>query len=54
VSVPDVLLQPHSASMEMTFYNSGQFPAETRGDAPRSVVADPEILTLGAQGPATG
>jgi glucose/arabinose dehydrogenase len=32
VSVPDVLLQPHSASMEMTFYNSGQFPAEYRGD----------------------
>jgi hypothetical protein len=32
VSVPEVLLQPHSASMEMTFYNSGQFPAEYRGD----------------------
>jgi len=32
VSVPDVLLQPHSASMELTFYNSGQFPAEYRGD----------------------
>ena len=32
VSVPDVLLQPHSASMEMTFYNSDQFPAEYRGD----------------------
>jgi glucose/arabinose dehydrogenase len=32
VSVPDVLLQPHSASMEMMFYNSGQFPAEYRGD----------------------
>jgi hypothetical protein len=32
VSVPDVLLQPHSASMQMTFYNSGQFPAEYRGD----------------------
>jgi glucose/arabinose dehydrogenase len=32
VSVPDVLLQPHSASMEMTFYNGGQFPAENRGD----------------------
>jgi glucose/arabinose dehydrogenase len=32
VSVPDVLLQPHSASMEMTFYNGGQFPAEYRGD----------------------
>jgi glucose/arabinose dehydrogenase len=32
VSVPDVLLQPHSAPMQMTFYNSGQFPAEYRGD----------------------
>src|SRR5205807_379225 len=25
VSVPDVLLQPHSASMDMTFYDGGQF-----------------------------
>ena len=33
VSVPEVLLQPHSASMEMTFYNSSQFPAEYRDDA---------------------
>jgi len=33
VSVPDVLLQPHSASMELTFYNSSQFPAEYRDDA---------------------
>jgi hypothetical protein len=32
VSVPDVLLQPHSASMEMTFYDGGRFPAEYRGD----------------------
>jgi glucose/arabinose dehydrogenase len=32
VSVPDVLLQPHSASMEMTFYDGEQFPAEYRGD----------------------
>jgi len=32
VSVPDVLLQPHSASMEMTFYDGQQFPAEYRGD----------------------
>jgi glucose/arabinose dehydrogenase len=32
VSVPDVLLQPHSASMEMTFYDGGQFPADYRGD----------------------
>ena len=32
VSVPDVLLQPHSASMEMAFYDRDQFPAEYRGD----------------------
>ena len=32
VSMPDVLLQPHSASMEMTFYDGGQFPSEYRGD----------------------
>jgi glucose/arabinose dehydrogenase len=32
VAVPDVLLQAHSASMEMTFYNGAQFPAQYRGD----------------------
>jgi glucose/arabinose dehydrogenase len=32
VTVPDVLVQPHSATMEMTFYNGGQFPGEYRGD----------------------
>jgi glucose/arabinose dehydrogenase len=32
-TVPDVLVQPHSASMEMTFYEGAQFPAEYRGDA---------------------
>jgi glucose/arabinose dehydrogenase/cytochrome c5 len=32
VIVPDVLLQPHDASLEMTFYDGGQFPAEFRGD----------------------
>jgi len=32
VLVPDVLLQPHNASLEMTFYEGGQFPAEYRGD----------------------
>jgi glucose/arabinose dehydrogenase len=32
VIVPDVLLQPHNASLEMTFYESAQFPAEYRGD----------------------
>jgi glucose/arabinose dehydrogenase/cytochrome c5 len=32
VLVPDVLLQPHNASLEITFYESSQFPAEYRGD----------------------
>ena len=33
VIVPDVLIQAHSASLEMTFYDGSQFPAEYRGDA---------------------
>jgi glucose/arabinose dehydrogenase len=33
VSTPDVLLQAHSASLEMTFYEGNQFPTEYRGDA---------------------
>jgi glucose/arabinose dehydrogenase len=33
VIVPDVLLQPHNASLEMTFYDGKQFPAEYQGDA---------------------
>ena len=33
VIVPDVLLQAHSASLEMTFYDGHQFPEEYRGDA---------------------
>jgi glucose/arabinose dehydrogenase len=33
VIVPDVLLQPHNASLEMTFYEGSQFPSEYRGDA---------------------
>jgi glucose/arabinose dehydrogenase len=33
VIVPDVLVQPHSASLEMIFYTGNQFPAEYRGDA---------------------
>jgi glucose/arabinose dehydrogenase len=32
VVTPDVLLQPHLASLEMTFYSAQQFPAEYRGD----------------------
>ncbi len=30
--VPDVLLQPHNASLEMTFYEGKQFPKEYDGD----------------------
>jgi len=30
--VPDVLLQPHNASLELAFYEGTQFPAEYRGD----------------------
>ena len=30
--VPDVLLQPHNASLEMTFYDGKQFPQEYDGD----------------------
>ncbi len=30
--VPDVLLQPHNASLEFTFYDGAQFPAEYQGD----------------------
>lgn len=29
---PDVLLQPHNASLEMVFYDGKQFPAEYHGD----------------------
>ncbi len=32
VIVPDVLLQPHNASLQMTFYSGNQFPAEYKGD----------------------
>jgi len=30
--VPDVLLQPHNASLELTFYQGKQFPADYAGD----------------------
>jgi glucose/arabinose dehydrogenase len=33
VTIPDVLLQAHSASLGITFYGGSQFPAEYRGDA---------------------
>ena len=32
VTVPDVLIQAHSASLGLTFYDGGAFPAEYRGD----------------------
>jgi glucose/arabinose dehydrogenase len=32
VITPDVILQPHNASLEMTFYDGTQFPAEYSGD----------------------
>jgi glucose/arabinose dehydrogenase len=32
ITVPDVLIQPHSASLGLTFYNGNAFPAEYRGD----------------------
>lgn len=32
VIVPDVLLEPHNASLEMTFYEGHQFPAEYQGE----------------------
>jgi glucose/arabinose dehydrogenase len=33
VIVPDVLIQSHSASLQMEFYTGAQFPQEFRGDA---------------------
>jgi glucose/arabinose dehydrogenase len=32
VLTPDVILQPHNASLELTFYQGKQFPAEYQGD----------------------
>jgi glucose/arabinose dehydrogenase len=32
VATPSILLQPHSASLEMVFCGGNQFPAEYRGD----------------------
>ncbi len=33
VAVPDVLIQAHSASLGMTFYEGDNFPADVKGDA---------------------
>ncbi|MEO5925064.1 MAG: PQQ-dependent sugar dehydrogenase [Bryobacteraceae bacterium] len=54
VIVPDVLIQPHSASLGMTFYTGNQFPAEYRGDAfaaehgswNRSIKAGHEVVRI--------
>jgi glucose/arabinose dehydrogenase len=54
VIVPDVLLQPHNASLELTFYEADKFPAEYRGDIfasehgswNRSVRAGYEVIRL--------
>ncbi len=32
VITPDVILQPHNASLEMLFYDGAQFPAQFKGD----------------------
>ena len=32
VTVPDVLLQPHNASLQLTFYEGTQFPSQYHGD----------------------
>jgi hypothetical protein len=32
IALPDVLLQPHSAPLQLTFYDGTMFPAEYRGD----------------------
>jgi len=62
--VPDVLLQPHNASLELTFYQGKQFPAEYQGDIfaaehgswNRSVRAGYEVIRvpLHHEGRATG
>jgi glucose/arabinose dehydrogenase/mono/diheme cytochrome c family protein len=62
--VPDVLLQPHNASLEMTFYEGTQFPSQYQGDIfasehgswNRSVRAGYEVIRvlLHQSGRATG
>lgn len=32
ILIPDVLVSPHNASLGLTFYDGGQFPAEYKGD----------------------
>jgi len=33
ITIPDVLIQPHSAPLQMAFYTGAMFPAEYEGDA---------------------
>lgn len=33
VTIPDILLQPHSAPLGLAFYDGAQFPADYKGDA---------------------
>ena len=54
VTTPDVLLQPHFASLQMTFYEGTQFPTEYRGHAfaaehgswNRSTIAGYEVIRV--------
>jgi hypothetical protein len=36
VIVPDILIQAHSASLQMTFYTGNQFPTEYNGNISRN------------------
>ncbi len=63
VIVPDVLLQPHNASLEMMFYQGNQFPQQYKGDIfasehgswNRSVRAGYEVIRVPVvNGKATG
>jgi hypothetical protein len=56
--VPDVLLQAHSASLQMTFYDATAFPPKYRGNAfaslhgswNRSKRTGPKVITVPVQG----
>ncbi len=58
VTVPDVLLQAHSASLQMTFYDATAFPVRYRGNAFASLHGSwnrgkrtgPKVITVPIQG----
>ena len=58
VTVPDVLLQAHSASLQITFYNATAFPPRYRGAAFASLHGSwnrgkrtgPKVITVPVQG----